>query len=567
MKRKLLLALLAFVCMGTQADDYVDVTDLLVANAKFPTVSSSWWDASQGWLTDISGGNLRVLDNAAGNDVDAGECTTQSNSLERWTSSAFPSGKRILYDVLSVPDGHYRLRLASQAANLNASDKGNADSVYVYANDVKVKVANARALKYYEVDCAVKGGRLEIGIATGSSNACNYANIADVTLLVANGSVDCSATTDSLKAMMAAGGNDDKLAYLLTVMQDSADDYAKVLAFTKAAKAVSQYRVLHASEANPADVTSWITNAACTDRTGWSRNAADAAANFNTDNAEFDNSLYSGVCIESWYWSPVTGADLIWQKLSGLMPGTYHVKALCTGQVYNDNSHKGQCREGLYFFAGSNRVAIDSPTWKEYEVSFEVKAGEEVTIGITADDGNLNDWTGITRVQLYLTGVGEGEMLFLSDDYDCNALQSDTYADVSLHLQMRKGDYATLCLPFDMPMTTAREYFSTIQSVSGATAVGNDISITGSDVSYMEAGEGYIVRAAKNIDGVVRVPGVMVYATQPATKTIGVAKMTGAYRSSLSSDADYLLRSDDPTRLHKPQLNSTLKAYTVRTRK
>lgn len=564
MKRQLFLLLLSLVSLFTWADGYTDVTDLLIGNSKFPTVSSSWWDSTQGWLTDISGGNLRVLANSAGNDVDPGECTTQPNSLERWTSSAFPSGKRILYNEINVPNGKYRLRMASQAANLNASDKANADSVYVYANGTKAKVTNAKALKYYELDVAVTGGKLEIGLATGKGNACNYANIADVTLLVANGTVDCTQTIDSLKALTAAGGKDEKIDYLIGIMQDSISDYAKVEAFTKTAKAIREYSISHASTTSPADVTQWVTNAACTDRTGWSRNAADAAADFNTDNKEFDNSLYSGTCIESWYWSPVKGADLIWQKLTGLMPGTYKVTALCVGQVYNDNSHKGQCREGLYFFAGDNRVAIDSPTWKEYETSFEVKAGETVTIGITADDGNLNDWTGITRVRLYLTGVGEGEKMFLSDDYDCNALQSDTYADVSLHMQMRKGDYATLCLPFDMPMTTARECFSRILSVKDATAVGNDISVTGSDAAFIEAGESYIVRAAKDIDGVLTIPGVMVYASQPATKTVGVAKMTGSYRSSLSSEGDYLLQKDDSTRLHRPTLNTTLKAYTTR---
>lgn len=567
MKRKLLLTLLPLFGLCSWADGSADVTDLLVGNAKFAMVSSGWYDTAQEWSTGISGGNLRVLAHTSGNDVDAGECTTQPNSLERWTASSFPSNSRILYKELSVPNGKYTLRMAAQAANLNASDKANADSVYVFANDAKAKVANAKALQYYEVEATVTGGSLAIGIATGAGNKCNYANIADVTLLVAEGSVDCAPAISSLSEL-TTGSSDAKIDYLISLMSEATSDYDKVQAFTKASDAAWQYSLLHASAGSPVDVSSWIENASCTHNTGWSRNASDAAANFNTVNSEFNNSLYNGTCIESWYWSPVKGADLIYQTLSGLMPGTYKVKAYAVGQVYNDNSHKGQCLDGLSFFAGGNSVAIDSPTWKEYELEFEVGAGEDVTIGITASESNLCDWTGIANVRLSLTGIGQPQQLFLCDDYDCTALRSDTYADISLRLQMRKGDYATLCLPFDMPMTTARQLFSSITRPTGAKAVGNDIELATAEVGYMEAGESYIVRAAGNIDGVVSVNGVMAYSATPSSKTLGgVAKMAGSYRSRLSCDEDMQLLKDDASRFHTPTLNTTLKAYSARVTK
>lgn len=564
MKRKILLTLLSFVSLWAFADGYTDVTELLIGNSKFKTVSSGWWDSSTGWSTDISGGNLRVLSNTGGNDIAPGECTSQPNSLERWTSSSFPNGKRILYKELSLPNGTYRLHIAAQAANLNASGKPNTDSVYVFANNAKAKVTNAKALKYYDVDETVTTGKLAIGIATGRNNQCNYANIADVTLLIANGTTDCSLTIDSLNNLTSKfGESDDKISYLISAMQ-SGSDYQKIKAFTKTEDAVKEYSLKHASEANPVDMTSAIQNASCTENYGWSRNSADAAANYNTNNSEFNNSLYSGMCIESWYWSPVKNADIIWQSLAGLMPGKYKVRALCTGQVYNDNTHKGQCREGLYFFAGDKRIAIDSPTWKEYELEFEIGAGESINVGITADGDNLNDWAGITQVELSLTGIGTAEEIFLSDDYDCNALQSDTYADVTLHMQMRKGDFVTLCLPFDMPLSTARKYFTSISSISNATAIGNEIGVESNDVDYMEAGETYIVKAAQDIDGTIFLPGTMLHTALPTTENIGIAKVKGSYRSSLSNTEDFTLRKNDATRLYKPAVNSTLKAFSAR---
>lgn len=565
MKRNLLFMLFAILSIGTWADEYTDVTTLLVGNAKFANVSSGWYDTTQEWSTDISGGNLRVLSHDSGNDVDAGECTSQPNSLERWTSSSFASYKRVLYKQISLPNGRYSLRMAAQAANLNASDKANADSVYVFANNAKAKVTNARALKYYDVETTVTDGSLTIGIATGAGNKCNYANIADVTLSVANGTLDCSSAIEALTSL--SSGTDEKISYLVQMMRDSESDYDKVEAYTKASDAAWEYSVKHASVTSPVDVSSWVNNASCTLNTGWSRNGADAAANYNTNNSEFNNSLYSGTCIESWYWSPVKGANLIWQKLSGLMPGTYKVKALCVGQVYNDNSNKGQCLQGLSFFAGDKSVAIDSPTWKEYELEFEVAAGEDVTIGITASSDNLCDWTGITKVELSLTGMGALPELYLSDDYDCNSLQSDGYADVTLRLQMRKGDYATLCLPFDMPMSTAKSCFSEIAKICGVSAVGNDLEISKTDVSYMEAGEVYVVKAAKNIEGTLTIDGVMVRTTIPSSLTTGAAKVGGSYRAALSTAADYLLLKDGTDRMHTPAVGTTLKAYSARVTK
>lgn len=567
MKRQLLFLLLTLVATGLRAAGYTDVTALLVADAKFTTVTSGWYDTTLAWGTDLSGGNLRVLSHDSGNDVEAGECLSQPNSLERWTSSAFASSARILYQQISLPNGRYSLRLAAQAADLNASGKPNADSVYVFANEAKIKVDAARSLKYYEVEATVADGILTIGIATGKGNKCNYANIADVTLSVANGTVDCSAQTERLSALTASSGADEKITYLVETMRNAENDYDKVLAFTKADEAAWEYALRHATAGSPADVTAWVPNATCTASTSWSRHASDAAANFNTNNSEFNNSLYAGTCIESWYWEPVKGGNLIWQKLSGLMPGSYKVKALCVGQVYNDASHKGQCLDGLSFFAGDKSVPITSPTWKEYELEFDVAAGEDITLGITASADNLCDWTGIAKVELSLTGIGQLPVLFLSDDYDCNSLQSDGFADVALRLQMRQGDYATLCLPFDLPMTTAKTCFSQIAKLDDLTAVGNELQLEGSDIAYMEAGEVYVVKAAKNIDGTLPVTSVMVRSAAPQSLSVGVAKVRGSYRSALSSVTDFLLQKDGTGRLRIPTTGTSLKAYSARVTK
>ncbi len=59
-----------------------------------------------------------------------------------------------------------------------------------------------------------------------------------------------------------------------------------------------------ATPEKPYDITVLLQNPSGTENFGWQRNAADAAAGYNKRNTEFASSLYSGVGIESWYWTP-----------------------------------------------------------------------------------------------------------------------------------------------------------------------------------------------------------------------------------------------------------------------
>lgn len=163
----------------------------------------------------------------------------------------------------------------------------------------------------------------------------------------------------------------------------------------------------NASEDLPYDMTFLVENADCSGSTGWLRNASDASADYSTHNVEFDSEEYSGLGVESWYSSPVKDAALIWQDVTGVLAGTYRVSAYVVGRIYNDSSRAGECAEGLYLCAGSERVAITSPVWQRLSVVCGVEEGEVLTIGIFADEDNVNDWTGIADVRLECIGAGE----------------------------------------------------------------------------------------------------------------------------------------------------------------
>jgi hypothetical protein len=110
---------------------------------------------------------------------------------------------------------------------------------------------------------------------------------------------------------------------------------AIVTAFAANAQTIDYDAWKNASQTTPYNVTSLMVNPTGTGNTGWSRNSADAAAGYNKHNSEFASSVYDNTGIESWYWNPVKSADLIWQDVKGLLPGTYRVTAFAVAQIYN----------------------------------------------------------------------------------------------------------------------------------------------------------------------------------------------------------------------------------------
>ncbi len=317
---------------------------------------------------------------------------------------------------------------------------------------------------------------------------------------------------------------------------------------------------LAASAAQPYDVTWKVSNASCTENSGWSRNSNDAAADYVTHNPEFDDELYSGLCVESWYWSPVVSANLIWQDVEGLLPGTYRLTAYVVGQVYNDASNKGQCLSGLYLFANDTRTAITSPTWQTLSVEVTLLAGETLSIGIQSDADNLNDWTGIAAVQLECIGAGEPEEIGLSENFDVHCVKGETYANVALVRSVPSDGYTTLCLPFDVGTAQASLYFSEMLQITGASAHGNDIVVTTAAVDSLQRGEVYLVKAKSDVPDVLEFAHVLVSTSGLSGKSVGNYQTVGTYRQQINLSGVYELQDDGQT-FHKVADVANVKAY------
>lgn len=308
---------------------------------------------------------------------------------------------------------------------------------------------------------------------------------------------------------------------------------------------------LAATEEHPYDVSFWLQNASCTENFGWSRNSNDAAANYNTHNTEFDNDLYQGTCIESWYFAPVKNANLIWQEVKDLLPGTYVVTAYVVGQVYNDASNKGKCLPGLYLIANENRTPITANKWQKLSVTCTIKKGETLNIGITADATNANDWTGIAQVTLSCIAPGEADDIALSEDFDVTCVRGISFSNVLLKRNIPSDQLTTLCLPFDVSSELMNKYFSEVLTVSEVTPHGNDYIVSTTPSDDIKTGQVYLVKAKDESKSCYEFDNVLVNTTVPASQVLanGV-QLQGCYRHTLTTQAVWQLQEDGKT-LHR----------------
>ena len=318
---------------------------------------------------------------------------------------------------------------------------------------------------------------------------------------------------------------------------------------------------LKASSEQPYDVGFWLQNASCTQNYGWSRNSNDAAANYNTHNSEFDNSLYRGTCIESWYFAPVKNSDLIWQEISDILPGTYVDTAYAVGQVYNDAANKGRCLSGLHFRANDSSVPITQPQWQQISVTCKVKQGETLTIAIAADGQNPNDWTGIANVRIACVGAGTAEDIALSEDYDVTCVRGVTFANVQLKRSIPSDCLSAICLPFDVDTTTGSGYFSEIWAVSGATPHGNDYVLQLEATDRICRGHVYLVKAKDGSIPLYVFDNVLVNTTVAEPKiAVGDRTLQGHYRKTLTTQPVWMLQDDGKT-MHRTDAPTIEKGF------
>lgn len=277
-----------------------------------------------------------------------------------------------------------------------------------------------------------------------------------------------------------------------------------------------------ASEQNPVDITSLVANASGTENSRvWNRHNADAAAGYNKNNTEFASVTYSGIGIESWYWTPQKNADLIWQDLN-VLPGTYRVTAFVTAQVYNDASRKGQNVGTVCLRAGDGMTAYTNNKWGQVVAVGKVKGGAPLRIGIYAGADNANDWVSIAQVKVECLGIDAGETVkvALNENYDVCALRELAYADLTLEKYLPAGQWTALSLPCDLDEERVKALFDGVLTPGELTFGQDGATLEGTPAVAMEAGKPYLVRPLSTMDRLA-ITGVMAVPESQATAVAG----------------------------------------------
>lgn len=279
---------------------------------------------------------------------------------------------------------------------------------------------------------------------------------------------------------------------------------------------------LSASQNHPYDVSYMAANSTCNENYGWERSPSDASSGYNKHNPEFDSPTYSGVGIESWYWTPLQNARLIWQEIKGLLPGQYLIKAKVVGQVYNDQTHKGQNRGSLYFRANDQQVAVTSAVWQDVEINCTVEAGTPLYIGLEAGSDNANDWVGLTQVSISCTEIGQPEKIAFNENYDILPIRDYTYADIKLSKKILYEQLSWICLPFDLDKKTAGSYFSEINEIISARHDENDdIELTVKPTECLTFGKVYLVKPIDQSLEVLQINKAIIKPGKPEPVNLG----------------------------------------------
>lgn len=332
-----------------------------------------------------------------GNDV----FTLKSGStyMEKWTGRGGAVGSaKAAQTVTSLPPGNYELTVAAQ--NIQEDTPTSAQTgAWIFAGEAKTTVT-VRAQYTVAFDCIT--GSVTIGFeavdASGNWLAFDNFRLTQV-------GTDLSAplaTTITAAQTLYGDGSGKQSAQLLTAINaalavqgnPSATAQQQADAIIAVNEAEDIYRRANASEDDPIDLTSHITNPSFEtgDFTGWTAAGMGLQGNdvFNIKNGTWYVERWTGR-------GAAVGDGSVEQTVQELQPGRYRLKAVAQN-IQEDTPTKAQ--SGAVIFAGSHTEAVT--TRNDYTLDF-VQVGEKVKIGFRAV-GATGNWLAVDYFRLEYVG-------------------------------------------------------------------------------------------------------------------------------------------------------------------
>jgi len=248
------------------------------------------------------------------------------------------------------------------------------------------------------------GGKVQIGFKAGSNGSANSAKVVlDFVKLLDMGR-DTSILEESIAAAQSAYGDGTAtgastllaaIESAQSVLNDNSSTMEDIInAAQKLDLEVKSFNMANASEDNPYDATSYITDPNFEDNGLGSWTSDGLQTQTNSSFTKKSGSVY----VEKWTSSGSVGDGYAKQTITGLPNGTY--KLTVAAQNYSQKS-TSTLNEGAYIFGNNDTTTVTLPD--DYSVTFVVSANK-ANIGFVAE-GATGNWIACDNFRLYYLGV------------------------------------------------------------------------------------------------------------------------------------------------------------------
>ena len=278
----------------------------------------------------------------------------------------------------------------------------------------------------------------------------------------------------------------------------------------------------------------------------------------NNDNNNIFNPGFEIGNLNAW----ITNGDIIKREefTAGTAPGTgsYIFLGSIIGQeIYNLPTGKYTLTAKVASTNGANVTLTATHGSQTWESNLQQTTGETTEIKIE----NIIIYNGSLLIQV------SGDKEFYADDFTLSFKElilhesstkmfkptENEYASITMTRNMKAGVWNTFVVPFDMTIPTGWE----VKTLTGSTLNNENISLTFSDASSIEAGKPYMVRVSKAVTEIT-LENVNLSTTLNNTTTDHV-EFTGVYTSGHVPAGAFFISSN--TFYRAADNSNTMKAF------
>lgn len=310
------------------------------------------------------------------------------------------------------------------------------------------------------------------------------------------------------------------------------------------------------------DLTTFVNDPDFTDHSSTAWKTTATAENFRhmDPNSSVSSGAYNGNFIECYVNTGNTqyngNKQLVYQRLSGMPKGNYVLEAY----AFNRREHFGgddtEAPAPVYLFINGTTSEINSDTFAKGTVSGFTDDGY-LEIGLKSGSEFNTDWNGLGTVTLKYLGT-KAQDITLNENNPFE-IKNDIFANVTLEKEFSDSEWTPLCVPFDINIETAAQYFSKIKAPSTMETTNGAVVLNFEDASSIKAGMPYLVKTHTPSLTAIKADKTVVYANNPYAVIINDSKICGNYDPQNLNEGLFIFTGDRFTKIENN--NHTIEGF------